>query len=305
MAYITVTGAGTHTVTYWSVDGAGNIETAHNLPVNIQGAAPTVTLTAPANTTYGASTTISGTWTDLVGVTSVSVQIFDNTDFGGYTGTMLSTSALTPVNSLPGTVNADGTWSFTYTPIAASVNGTLPVEQTHWFAAVTVTANDGQSAGVGNPAQSYFAITKATANVNVTPYNVPYDGSPHTAGVTATGVPGETADLNALLTNNSTHTDAGTYSDSWSFAGNGNYLPASGTMTDVINPPLLPNITVTAPTGTASYNAGDNLPVTWTHRPASSQRPVHDLGREPLNGWYIAKIVTADPLQHTTPTAWR
>ena len=255
LSYITVSGAGKHTLSYWSVDGSGNIETTHTLPVNIQGAAPTVTLTAPAGTTYGAATTIGGTWTDPVGVKSVSVQIFDNTDFGGYTGTMLSTFALTPVNSLPGTVNADGTWSFTYTPIAASVNGTQPVEQPHWFAAVTVIANDGQSAGVGNPAQSYFAVTKATAAVNVTPYNVPYDRTPHTAVITVTGVPGETANLNALLTNNSTHTNAGTYNDSWSFAGNANYLPASGSMTDVIGPAAL---TITASSATVAY--GDPVP---------------------------------------------
>ena len=125
---ITVSGAGQHTITYWSVDGSGNVETAHNLPVNILGAAPVVTLTNPADTTYGASTTIGGTWTDPVGVKSVSVQIFDNTDFSGFVGTMLSTFALSPVNSLPGTVNSDGTWSFTYTPIAAAVNGTQPIK---------------------------------------------------------------------------------------------------------------------------------------------------------------------------------
>ena len=78
----------------------------------------------------------------------------------------------------------------------------------------------------------------------VTPYNVTYDGNPHTATGTATGV--ETpnpANLSGLLNlSGTTHTDIGTYTDTWTFAGNGNYNSASGTITDVITQPL----TVTA-----------------------------------------------------------
>ena len=35
-----------------------------------------------------------------------------------------------------------------------------------------------------------------------------------------------------------THTSVGTYTDTWTFAGNGNYNSASGTITDVITQPL-------------------------------------------------------------------
>ena len=83
-------------------------------------------------------------------------------------------------------------------------------------------------------------ITKADAVIVVTPYTVSYDGNPHTATGTATGV--ETpnpANLSGLLNlSGTTHTNTGSYTDTWTFAGNGNYNSASGTITDLITPPL-------------------------------------------------------------------
>ncbi len=78
------------------------------------------------------------------------------------------------------------------------------------------------------------SIAKATAIIVVTPYNVTYDGNPHTATGTATGVGG--ADLSAGLTlTGTTHTNAGDYpADAWSFAGGVNYNDASGTVHDSI-----------------------------------------------------------------------
>jgi hypothetical protein len=72
------------------------------------------------------------------------------------------------------------------------------------------------------------SIAKANAIINVTGYSVTYDGSSHTATGSATGVQGE--DLSGLLNlNGTTHTNAGTYTDSWSFAGNNNYNAVSDT----------------------------------------------------------------------------
>ncbi|MDB5330318.1 MAG: hypothetical protein JWP03_1469, partial [Phycisphaerales bacterium] len=79
-----------------------------------------------------------------------------------------------------------------------------------------------------------IVIAKATAQVTVTPYSVGYDGKIHTAGGSATGVKGE--NLTGLLDlGGTTHTHAGTYiGDAWSFAGNVDYNPASGTVSDNI-----------------------------------------------------------------------
>src|SRR5439155_1119158 len=73
------------------------------------------------------------------------------------------------------------------------------------------------------------------AGINITPYNVVYDGAAHTATGTVTGLNGE--DLGALLNlTGTTHTASGAYpNDPWSFAGNSNYNSASGTVSDNIS----------------------------------------------------------------------
>src|SRR5207344_3053552 len=70
--------------------------------------------------------------------------------------------------------------------------------------------------------------------INITPYDVAYDSTAHTATGTATGLNGE--DLSNLLDlSGTTHTSVGDYpADVWSFAGNENYNSASGTVHDKI-----------------------------------------------------------------------
>ena len=81
---------------------------------------------------------------------------------------------------------------------------------------------------------STLSIAKANAIVVVTPYSVVYNGEAHTATGIATGVNG--VSLNGLVVN-STHTNAGTYSDTWTFTDTtGNYNNASGVVVDTINP---------------------------------------------------------------------
>jgi len=95
------------------------------------------------------------------------------------------------------------------------------------------------------------SIAKANATVNVTPYNVTYDGSAHTAMATATGVNSE--DLSSLLTlGGTTHSDANDYpNDGWGFAGNGNYNASSGTVHDQI---IKANATVSVTPYSLSYD---------------------------------------------------
>ena len=74
----------------------------------------------------------------------------------------------------------------------------------------------------------------------VTPYSCPgttYDGQPHTAAFTLSGVNGETgATVGTVDVSNTTHTVAGTYpSDTWSFTGTANYNNIGNTtITDCI-----------------------------------------------------------------------
>src|SRR6185295_7806625 len=82
-----------------------------------------------------------------------------------------------------------------------------------------------------------FTITKADAIIVVTPYTVNFDGNPHTATGTATGVETIPANLNSLLNlSGTTHTAVGDYpTDPWTFAGDFNYNADAGTVHDIIN----------------------------------------------------------------------
>ena len=76
-------------------------------------------------------------------------------------------------------------------------------------------------------------IAKANANDRRRPVPRHLRRQPHTATGTATGVESPSpVDLAGLLNlGGTTHTNAGDYpTDPWTFAGNGNYNPASGTV---------------------------------------------------------------------------
>jgi sugar lactone lactonase YvrE len=132
---------------------------------------------------------------------------------------------------------ADCTGSFALTP-GASCNLSLSfTPQTAGAITGTAVFTDNalnaipsalQSIGLSGTAQG------ATANITVTPYTVTYDGNSHTATGTATG--GGSVSLAADLNlNGTTHTNAGTYSDTWTFTDpTGNYNNASGTVSDSI-----------------------------------------------------------------------
>ena len=77
------------------------------------------------------------------------------------------------------------------------------------------------------------SIAKASATIVVTPYSVTYNGVAHTASGTATGGPNES--LSGLDLSGTTHTSAGTTTDTWTFTDvTGNYNNASGMVHDSI-----------------------------------------------------------------------
>src|SRR5262249_43332016 len=113
---------------------------------------------------------------------------------------------------------------------AGVLSGTPTAAGTFTFA---VTASN--LAGFGT--QQYSVIIQAaSASISVSGYGVPYDGNAHTASGMATGVGG--VDVSTDLTLAGTvHTNAGTYTDAWSFHDpSGNYQDASGTVSDSISP---------------------------------------------------------------------
>lgn len=102
-----------------------------------------------------------------------------------------------------------------------------------------------------------ISISKANAICTVTGYNVTYDGSSHTATGTCTGVLSE--GLSGLDLSGTTHTNAGNYNDTWTFAdatGNYNNQGPTGVL-DVINHAL---VTATAGSGSNVYDAATHSP---------------------------------------------
>ena len=159
----------------------------------------------------------SGTFTDVISKANATVVVtgysvtYDGTahsatgsatGIGGATLTGLDLSGTTHTNA--GTYSGD-VWSFTDS-----------------------TGNYNDASGTVND-----AIAKADASIDVTHYNVTYDGLAHTATGTATGIGGAT--LTGLDLSGTTHTSAGTYTDPWTFTDvTGNYNNDSGTVNDAI-----------------------------------------------------------------------
>jgi hypothetical protein len=144
-----------------------------------------------------------------------------------------------PISGTISFVPASLTQTYTGTPLSPtvitnpaglsySVTG-FPQTNAGNYTVSAVITDPSYAGGTGNQT---FTINQAYASIVLTPYNATYDTNPHTASVTVTGVQGE--DLSGGLSANTTHTNAGTYVDSWIFNGGQNYVSTSGTVTDII-----------------------------------------------------------------------
>jgi M6 family metalloprotease-like protein len=134
------------------------------------------------------------------------------------------------------TVSGAGGLSLTPTATYADSCSSAPVTVAQGTSCTASYTYAGDANHNGSSDSDSVIIAKANAIINVTPYNVIYDGTEHTASGSATGVNSEnlSADLDLSGT---THTNVGAYpNDPWTFIDStGNYNDASGTVTDVIN----------------------------------------------------------------------
>jgi hypothetical protein len=171
---------------------------------------PTITLGSGPSVTYG-STSANLPYTATTGSPNQYSIMFDGTAHSaGFADVAMTTL---PAGQIGITVPAHAS--------VGTYNGTLVIEN---------STTGCSSSGTG------FTVTvqKANATIVVTPYNVTYDGSAHTASGTSTGVLNEA--LSGLNLSGTTHTAAGSYpNDSWTFTdATGNYNNASGTVADQI-----------------------------------------------------------------------
>jgi Bacterial Ig-like domain (group 3)/YDG domain/Galactose oxidase, central domain len=145
------------------------------------------------------------------------------------------TSPTTVYNCLPHT--ATGTATGCDGPLAGlDLSGTTHTNAGDYpndpWTFTDVTGNYNDDSGT-----VHDSIAKANAVINVSLYHVTFNCNPHTATGTATGAcNGGTEDLSSLLDlSGTTHTNAGTYTDTWTFAGNSNYNSDSGSVNDIID----------------------------------------------------------------------
>ena len=201
---------GAHSATVTVAAPGGGTTSGQTFTVN-NPATTTVVTTSGSPSTYGQSVTFTATVTSAAGTPTGSVNFYD----GGTClapGTLLSSAGLT-----------SGVATLTTAALSAGAH--------------TIVASYPQT-GIFNPSCAVVTqqVNKATASITVTPYNVTFDGAPHTATGTATGV--GNVDLSAdLVVTGTTHSAAGDYpNDGWTFTDpTGNYNPASGSVHDVIN----------------------------------------------------------------------
>ncbi|MGH9502144.1 MAG: Ig-like domain repeat protein [Terriglobales bacterium] len=269
----------TLSVTFTATDTTNLTPASKSVQINVNRAAADITVT-PYDITYDASAhTATGTATG-VGAVDLSAGLnltgTTHTNAGTYTDTWTYTDATGNYSDATGTVTdaigkANATisvtpYNFTYDGGAHTATGTAKGVLGETLAGLDLSGTTHTSAGTFTDTWTFTDVTgnykdatgtvqdvikKATATIVVTPYNVTYDGDPHTATGTATGVLGENLAAGLDLSG-TTHTNAGTTPDTWTFTdATGNYYNATGTVTDVINraDPI-----VTAMGGTFTYD---------------------------------------------------
>ena len=167
----------------------------------------------------------TGTVTDVITKVNLKVVAFDTSKvYNGLPSSGFSWAAVGFVNG-ESLGNTSGNPGFSGSAVGAVNAGSYTITPT----VGTLTATNYNFTTFVN---GTLTINKANATVTVTPYNVTYNAAAHSATGTATGVKGVLPSSD--LTLNTTHTNVGVYSDSWTFT-DPNYVSQSGTVTDIIN----------------------------------------------------------------------
>lgn len=167
------------------------------------------------------------------------------------------------------TVTANGSGSLSYQWRKDGVEIPGAISSSYVIESVAMADAGSYDAVVTNPCGNVTSeavdlkVERADPTIRVTPYNVIYDGLPHTAISMATGVFGEP--LAGVDVSGTTHTERGDYpADSWAFVDvTGNYNSACGMVHDTIigefgglMPPYQPQLVV---------KRGSVVPLRWQY----------------------------------------
>jgi hypothetical protein len=251
-----------------SFAASGNCTVTGN-NVHLTGAgACMITASQGGNTNYNAAPSVPQSFTINKADSTTTVSVNNATYNGQPHGATASVAGFGGLNQSL-TVTYAGRNGTSYGP-----STTAPTNAGDYTASATFSGDSDHNSSSDS---KDYTIAKANAVINITPYSVTYDGGAHTAAGTAAGVESPSpADLSSLLDlSGTTHTNASGYpTDAWSFAGNNNYNPASGTVSDQIDM-ASSTVTVNCPasatyTGaalepcTASYSGAGGLTGTLT-----------------------------------------
>jgi len=247
---------------------------------------PTFVGVSAANGSYGGVINLSATLTD--GASPLSGKNVGFTLNGANAGTAITDAA--------------GVASLQNVNLAGINAGNYPNGVGATFAGDPPYLNSGNTGSL--------TVNKADAKISVTPYNVSFDGNPHTATGAATGVNNEA--LAGLSLSGTSHTTVGNYAgDTWTFTDvTGNYNDANGTVDDAISQASsTTSVTVGDATydgnahgGTASVSGigglSQTLAVTYTGRNSTLYGPSN---APPANaGEYRASASYAGDTNHAT-----
>jgi Concanavalin A-like lectin/glucanases superfamily/MBG domain (YGX type)/Bacterial Ig-like domain (group 3)/IPT/TIG domain/MBG domain len=206
----------------------------------------------------------SGTAAITIGKATATVSV----NGGTFTYDGLAHAATGYVTGIPG--EAPGPLTFTYSGASEPPVGAGTYEVIASFAG---TSNYLAASGTGT-----IVIGKATPSVTVNGGSFTYDGASHAATGSATGIGGSSLGPLTFTYNGSANApvNAGTYDVVGSFAGDANYLAASGTSTITIGK-ATPVLTWThpgaivygTPLGSTQLNASANVAGTFSYAPAA------------------------------------
>jgi autotransporter-associated beta strand protein len=257
----THTNAGSSTDTWTFTDVTGNYNNTSGTVSDSIGKANATIVVNPYSVTYdGTAHTATGSATGVLSENLAGLDLSGttHTNAGSSTDTWTFTDVTGNYNNTSGTVSdsigkANATivvnpYSVTYDGTAHTATGSATGVLGENLAGLDLSGTTHTNAGSSTDTWTFTDVTgnynnasgtisdsigKASATITVTPYSVSFDGNPHTATGMATGVLGES--LSGLDLSGTTHTNPGTYTDTWTFTDvTGNYNNASGTVTDSI-----------------------------------------------------------------------
>jgi hypothetical protein len=259
---ITLSGLGTFTydgsahAASANVTGAGGLNQAVSVaysgncsaaPVNVAETPCTVTATFAGDANHnGSSATGSITITKAASATIVTVAGGESFTYDG--------------NAHPATVSVAGVGGLNLTPAPVYSCGHAPIDVADSGCIASYTyAGDANHNGSAD--SKTYTISKASSTTLVTVTDATYDGNPHGGSAAVTGVGGLNQSLAVTYTgilgttygpSTMAPTNAGSYSASANFAGDGNHNPSSDTKNFTIN--KADSTTTLSDTGTFTYD---------------------------------------------------